>query len=102
MSYDKDPNYFSGAIFYLFAASGVLDIIWMVFILPAWGAESPGNKLWESLSTVHTITTICSILELVVKILVLLLIIKRPENESGKPIPELRLYNELLAASAKS
>ena len=90
--YEKNQNYFISLLFYSFAGSIVLDVFWMIIILPAWNANAIANKKWEDLSGLHGLVTLTSLLEILVKSIILGLIVKRPDS-NGKLIPELRYYN---------
>ena len=87
--FDKDPYYFNGILFYLLLASIILDIVWLIFILPAWNDNSPSNKLWNQLSFVHTLVSICSFLEIGVKFLSVFFIMKG-FDDSGIKLPSFR------------
>lgn len=90
--YEKSQNYFLGLLFYSFAGSIVLDVFWMMMILPAWNSNAIANKKWDELSGLHGLVTLTSLLEILAKAIILGLIVKRP-NSNGKLIPDLRYYN---------
>jgi hypothetical protein len=90
--YNKDSNYYLGLIFYLTTAVLISDLVWCIMILPAW-TKSPDNEVWTSLSTIHSITSLVTFIGLALKITLLGFIIKRPDNTTGKAIPEFNLMN---------
>jgi len=83
-------------MFFTYVASIVIDILWMILMLPAWNSESVGNKKWDDLGTVHGFVSVSSFIELGIKGIFLLFIVKRPDNE-GKAIPGFVFYNNLIA-----
>ena len=95
--YEKNQNYFISILFYSLAGSIILDVFWMIMVLPAWNANAVGNKKWDELSSLHGFVTLTSSIEIIIKSVILGLIVKRPDS-NGKAIPELRFYNTGLSS----
>ncbi len=51
----------------MLSLSVIMDIIWMILVLPAWSQDEATNPDWKSLSTVHSLTGFFSFLEILVK-----------------------------------
>ena len=82
--YEKDQKYYTGILFAIFAVSILMDIIWMVIILPSWSEDESTNPEWKGLSTVHSLTAFFSFVELVVKGLMMFLLFKKGATEDFK------------------
>ena len=67
--YNENDKFYMKTIIHLLSALVIVDILWLFIIMPYWSTKSEGkNSYWESLSGIHTFTTIMAFLELFLKL----------------------------------
>ena len=69
--FNKEARYYSGLLFLLFSVGAILDVLWMIIILPSWSSDESQNPNWKSLSSVHTLVTVFALISLALKGLIL-------------------------------
>jgi len=65
--YNRDSKYYSGLLFLLLAGSIIMDLLWMIIVLPNWGDDESHSPSWKSLGFVHSLAGFLSFCEVIVK-----------------------------------
>ncbi len=65
-NYKDNPRFYSKLIIHLMAALIVIDIFWLVIIMPYWNAKID-NKYWNSLGGVHSFALFMAFIEICIK-----------------------------------
>lgn len=64
----ENPKFYSKILIQLNSALILVDILWLVIIMPYWGAQSNAKNIyWDSLSGIHTFALVLAFLELFLK-----------------------------------
>ena len=64
----ENPKFYSKIIIHLFLALILVDVIWLIVIMPYWNSKSnTKNPYWESLSGIHTFALILAFFEMFLK-----------------------------------
>src|SRR5689334_10495406 len=65
--YPENPKFYSKILIHLNTALILVDILWLIIIMPYWESQSAKNVYWDSLSGVHTFALILAFIELLLK-----------------------------------
>lgn len=66
--YRENPKFYSKIIIHLMAALMVIDVFWLIIIMPYWSSTQGGkNQYWESLSGVHSFAIFLAFIEILLK-----------------------------------
>lgn len=75
--YERNPKYFTGLLFVMYSISCIMDIIWMILVLPNYDENESSSPSWKKLSFVHSLTTFCSVFEIIIKGFLLFLLFRK-------------------------
>ena len=69
INYFKDnPKFFSKIIIHMMAGLLLIDIFWLIIIIPYWNSNQGGkNMYWASLSGVHSFAIFMAFIEIILK-----------------------------------
>ena len=87
-SNQNDEKYFSGLLFFFYAFSLVIDVLWMAVLFPSWKSGDGANAHWDSLSFMHNLVSLSALVEFLVKGLIVFLLFKKGAHEGFKFINE--------------
>jgi len=66
--YRENPKFFSKIVIHLMAGLLVIDVFWLIIIMPYWNSSLGGkNKYWDSLSGVHSFAIFMAFVEIALK-----------------------------------
>jgi len=91
--YLDNSKYFSKILIHLVLGLIVVDVIWILIVLPYWNTKSENhNEYWESLSFVHTFAIILAFVEIFIKAVIGYLLINDYKKQF-KSIKDLFLFS---------
>lgn len=91
--YLDNPKYFSKILIHLVSGLIIVDVIWIIIVLPYWNSKSENhNDYWESLSFIHTFSIILAFIEILIKALIGYFLINDYKKQF-KSIKDLFLFN---------
>lgn len=70
----------------MFAISILMDIIWMVIVMPAWSEDESANPEWKDMSTTHSFTNFMAFIEVIIKGIMLFFLHKKGALDDFKYI----------------
>lgn len=66
--YNENSFFYSKSLIHLTFAIVLIDVLWLLIIIPLWKTTEAKNEYWQSLSGIHNFTLFVAFMELVVKI----------------------------------
>jgi hypothetical protein len=67
--FNDNPKLYSKIIIHLMTALSLVDIIWLMIIMPYWNATlGVKNKYWESLEGIHSFALFLAFVEIFIKV----------------------------------
>jgi hypothetical protein len=65
--YQENDKFYMKVLIHLLLALIIVDILWLIVVMPYWTAHSGKNSYWDSLSGIHTFTIVLAFVELFLK-----------------------------------
>jgi hypothetical protein len=65
--YQENDKFYMKVLIHLLLALIIVDILWLIVVMPYWTNHTGKNSYWDSLSGIHTFTIVMAFLELFLK-----------------------------------